>query len=60
MLARYNSIRCGLGFLWIGLLLTYGLSPARAQPLSPIQIGVDPTYNRFELEYLEPQLHKWY
>jgi hypothetical protein len=60
MLTRYNTMRCGLGFLWIGLLLTSGLSPAHTQPLNPIRIGVDPTYNRFELEYLEPQLHKWY
>mgnify|MGYP006136709635 CR=1 FL=1 len=50
----------GRWFLWVWISLALHLSPSHAQELSANRIGVDPTYNRFELEYLEPQVHKWY
>ncbi len=66
MRAMYKRGRLALAtsgkgwLLWAGIAAALLVNPAHAQQLNASTIALAPTYNRFELEYLEPQLHKWY
>jgi len=50
----------GPSLLSAWLVLFLAPSPTHTQLLNSTQISLKPIHNRFELEYLEPQMHKWY